>query len=433
MNDASPITVAGQAMAQPAFIPVSRSDLIEGLLSPDRWATNEERALASDVLMKIGSLRQHKSAVTLNQLSDLYDPFNPDDETVNPAQASEAERLETRRIFNTQLKDLITSANYHELHEHELEEILDKATPEGVHVEVDFKEYDVMLIFYRGAYDAPRTKRDYRRLFLKKTQYNVPTFLRLFLAIKFKPEAIRVQELMKDYGLDEQKARKRLKKMRRMLPPACSTDHIYLKIFKTIPRYDVEMLFPNIKVKMKYRDKLQLGGSALVGTTAWAVGTAAKLAVAVALSPMLLIGALVTGVGGIMYAQIRNIFITRDKYRMQLAQSLYFQNLANNQGALALIVDDAEEEDVKEEALLYTHLLRTPVHATQLDNLRNVINDFLNEKFGIDISFDIRDALDRLRAQGLVEDSPAGALRAMPLRDASRFLHERWCGALSQS
>ena len=433
MNDASPITVAGQAMAQPAFIPVSRSDIAKALLSPDRWANNEERALAHDVLMKIGSLRQHKSGVLLNHLSDLYDPFNPDDETVNVTEASEAERVEKRRQFNTQLKDLINRANYHELQEHELEEILDKATPEGVQVEVDFKEYDVMLIFYRGAYDAPRTKRDYRRLYLKKKQYGVPTFLRLFLAIKFKPEEIRVKEIMKDYGLEEEKARKKLKKMRRMLPPACSTDHIYLKIFKTIPRYDVEMLFPNIKVKMKYSDKLQLGGSALVGTAAWGLGTAAKLAVAVALSPMLLIGALVTGVGGIMYAQIRNIFITRDKYRMQLAQSLYFQNLANNQGALALVVDDAEEEDVKEEALLYTHLLRKPTQLTQLDDLRAVIDEFLNEKFGVKISFDIRDALDRLRAQGLVQDSPAGELRAMPLRDASRYLHERWCNALSPS
>ena len=433
MNDASPITVAGQAMAQPAFIPVSRSDIVKALLSPDRWDSNEERALASDVLMKIGSLRQHKSGVLLNQLNELYDPFNPDDETVNVTEASETERVEKRRLFNSQLKELINSANYHELQEHELEEILDKATPEGVHVEVDFKEYDVMLIFYRGPYDAPRNKRDYRRLFLKKKQYGVPHFLRLFIAIKFKPEEIRLKELMKDFGLDEEKARKRLKKMRRVLPPACSTDHIYLKIFKTIPRYDVEMLFPNINVKMKYRDKLQLGGSALVGTTAWAVGTAAKLAVAVALSPMLLIGALVTGVGGIMYAQVRNIFITRDQYRMQLAQSLYFQNLANNQGALALIVDDAEEEDVKEEALLYTHLLRKPAQGSQLDDLRADIDAFLKEKFGVDISFDVRDALERLRAEGLVQESPTGELRAMPLRDASRYLYERWCNALSPS
>jgi hypothetical protein len=433
MNDASPITIAGQAMAQPAFVPVSRSDIIESLLNPDRWDTAEDRKLAADVLNKIGALRQHRSGLMLNQLSDLYDPFNPDDETVDLAEPSEMERLEKRRLFNAKLKDLVRSANYHELQDHELEEILDKATPEGVHVDVDFKEYDVKLIFYRGAYDAKRTKRDYRRLFLKKKDYTIPTFLRLFLAIKFKPEEIRIKELMHDYGLDEPKARKRLKKMRRMLPPACSTDHIYLKTFKTIPRYDVEMLFPNIQVKMKYSDKLQLGGSALVGTAAWAVGTAAKLAVAVALSPLLLIGALATGVGGILYAQIRNIFITRDKYRMQLAQSLYFQNLANNQGALALIVDDAEEEDVKEEALLYTHLLREPVQDARLDSLQTSINQFLKEKFGVDISFDIHDALERLRAQGLVQDSPSGEIRAMPLGDASRHLYDRWCGALAQN
>jgi hypothetical protein len=433
MNDASPFNVTGQAIAQQAFIPVSRTDVIESLLSPDLWGTSEDRALAADVLLKIGALRQHRSGVMLNQLSDLYDPFNPDDETVNLSRASDEERLEKRRLFNSMLKELVTSANFHELEEHELQEILNMATPEGVHVDVDFKEYDVNLIFYRGAYDAPKTKRDFRRLFLRKVGYSTPTFMRLFLAIKFKPEDVRIKELMRDHGIDEEKAQKRLKKMRRMLPPSFSTDHIYLKVFKTIPRYDVEMLFPNIRVKMKYRDKVQLGGSAVVGTAAWAMGTAAKLAVAVALSPLMLVGAFATGIGGIMYAQVRNIVVTRDRYRMQLAQSLYFQNLANNQGALALIVDDAEEEDVKEEALLYAHLLRGPIHVTQLESLREVINEFLKERFNIDISFDIRDAMERLVAQGLVLESPAGDLSAMPLREASRHLHDRWCNALSPS
>lgn len=433
MNDASPITVPGQSMAQPAFIPVSRTDIIDGLLSPDRWDSREDRALAADVLTKIGALRQYKSGMTLNQLSDLYDPFNPDDETVNLSEASEMERLEKRRLFNTKLRELVTSANYNELREDELDEILNKSTPEGVYVDVDFKEFEVKLIYYRGAYDAPRVRRDIRKLFLKKVPYGVPTFLRLFLALKFKPEDIRIKEIMKDHDLDEEKARKKLKKMRRMLPPVFSTDHIYLKVFKTIPRYDVEMLFPNIRVKMKYRDKVQLGGSAVVGTAAWAIGTAAKLAVAVALSPVLLAGALATGVGGIVYAQIRNVFITRDRYRMQLAQSLYFQNLANNQGALALIVDDAEEEDVKEETLLYTHLLRTPVHGTQIESVRAEIDEFLKERFGVTISFDVHDALERLRAQGLVQDSPSGELRAMPLHEASRHLYDRWCGVLGQS
>jgi len=87
-------------------------------------------------------------------------------------------------------------------------------------------------------------------------------------------------------------------------------------------------------------------------------------------------------------------------------------------------------EDVKEEALLYTHLLRGPIPAAQIESLRETINEFLRKRFGIDIAFDIHDALGRLRAQGLVQDSPSGDLRAMPLREASRHLYDRWCAAL---
>jgi hypothetical protein len=177
---------------------------------------------------------------------------------------------------------------------------------------------------------------------------------------------------------------------------------------------------------MKYTDKLQLGGSALFGTATWIVGTASKLLVAVALSPLVLAGALVTGVGGIMYAQIRNIFITRDKYRMQLAQRLYFQNLANNQGALAMMIDEAEEEDIKEESLLYVHLLQTPVHHTQLDTVRGRINAFLAEHFGVDVNFDVNDALVRLTSLGLVQQTPGGDLRATPPDLAGVSLRTVW-------
>jgi hypothetical protein len=427
MNEVSPITLAGPDTARPIFIPVCRSDILNALLSPELWASSSQQAQAADVLRLIGMIRQHKSAETLNLLSDVYDPFNPDDETVNIAPPTEAERLEKRRIFNSRLKELISSANYQELNSKELEDILTSASPDGVHVDVDFQEYEVKLMYYRSESETTKRKRNLLWLYLKHKQYNVPTFERLFIAIKFKPEAQRIQEIMSADGLNEAKARKKLRKLRRMLPPSFSTDHIYIKVFKKIPRFDVEMLFPNIRVKMKYTDKLQLGGSAVFGMATWAVGTASKLLVAVALSPVMLAGALATGVGGVMYAQIRNIFITRDRYRMQLAQSLYFQNLANNQGALALMVDEAEEEDVKEEALLYIHLLRTPVHATQLENLQSRINIFLNKSFEVDVHFDIHDALARLIDLGLVTQSPLGDLRAMALDEARRHLHDRWC------
>lgn len=427
MNEASPITMAGDALPEPEFIPISRTDIIDALLSQDLWPSMSQRTQAADVLKKIALLRQFKSGDTLNQLSDIYDPFNPDDETVNVTEVSENERLEKRRTFNAMLRELVSSANYQELRPEELEEILTKVSPDGVQVEVDFKEYDVRLVYYRGVSYLERMRRDIRKLFLVRRPLHIPTFERLFMAIKFKPEDVRVQEIMRDQNLDEEKARKAVRRLRRVLPPAFSTDHIYIKIFKNIPRYDVEMLFPNIRVKMKYRDKLQLGGSAVVGTATWAVGTASKLLVAAALSPLMLAGALATGVGGIMYAQVRNVFITRDRYRMLLAQRLYFQNLSNNQGALALMVDEAEEEDVKEEALLYIHLLFTPLHASQIETLRSRINIFLKDRFGVDIHFDIHDAMRRLIALGLVTQSQMGDLRALPLPEAAPYLHQRWC------
>jgi len=427
MNEVSPITEGTPVLSKAAFIPVSRSDIFHALANPELWGAASQQAQVAEVINKIGLLRQYRSGVMLNELSDVYDPFNPDDETVNIIEASEMERLEKRRIFNSRLKELVTSANYRELLHDELEEVLTRASPDGVHVDVEFEEYEVKLMFYRGESTEERKKRDPMKLYLKHCHYEVPTFERLFLAIKFKPEELRVEEIMRSEGVDEKKARKMLRKMRRMLPPNVSTDHLYIKVFKDIPRYDVEMLFPNIRVRMKFMDKLRLGGSAVAGILTWAVGTASKLLVAVALSPIMLAGALLTGVGGVMYAQIRNIFITRDKYRMQLAQSLYFQNLANNQGALALMVDEAEEEDVKEEALLYVHLLQTPVHMTQIEIVRTRINGFINEHFGIDVNFDVHDALERLISLGLVHQSEGGDLRALPLEDANRHLRDAWC------
>jgi hypothetical protein len=428
MNDATPVEIIPASPASKTFIPISRADIIKAVSSPELWRGESERRLAQRVFYKIGCLRQHQSAKALNELSEAYDPFNPDDDTLNQEEFSVDQRTQKRRELVDKLRKHALSANYEELTEEGMEEVLSNASPDGVEVDVDFTEFEVKLLFFRGEATVTRSKRNMAKLFLSHYHYPVPIYLRLLLALKFKTEEVRIREIMAADNIDEQAARKKLHKLRKHLPKDASTEHVYLKIFKNIPRYDVEMLFPNIRVKMKYRDKLQLGGSALVGTLTWALGTATKLLVAVALSPVMLAIALLSGVGGIMYAQIRNIFITRDRYRMQLAQSLYFQNLANNQGALALIVDEAEEEDIKEEVLLYTHLLERPVSPAELDRVDARIEAFLKAKFGIDVNFDFHDALERLLASGLVVRTASGSYQALPVADADRHLRDRWVG-----
>jgi hypothetical protein len=427
MNETASTAVATGNARGAAFIPVSRNDIIEALLAPEFWRGEEERAIAKDVFRRIGCLRQHRSAVTLNEMSEVYDPFNPDDETVNLYTLNRKTQVEQRRVFNNRLRTLVSSANYNELDDDAIEAVLDQCSPDGVHVDVDFSEYDLRLLFCRGESEIHRSKRDVRWAYLKRHYYTVSIYRRLIMAIKFKPDDIRVAELMSEHNITVEKARKLLRKLRITMPPGVSSDHIYIKVFKDIPQLDVEMLFPNIQVRMKYRDKVQLGGSAFMGFVSWLLSTVTKLLATVALSPIMLVTALITGFGGIMYAQIRNFFVTRDRYRMQLAQNLYFQNLANNQGALAMMVDEAEEEDVKEEALLYAHLLGDTFNVSQLDALREHINAFLKDKFAVEVNFDIHDALARLIDNRIVSQSADGVLRAKPLKEANEHLHRVWC------
>jgi hypothetical protein len=427
MNEATPVAAAAEGVATSAFIPVSRSDVLEALLVPQYWRDDAERVLAREVFLKIGTLRQHKSALMLNELSDVYDPFNPDDETINQGELSPEEKREQLTVFNDRLHTLIGSANYVELTDEAIEIVLSNHSPDGVHVEVDFSEYELRQLFCRGEAIQARSKRDIWWAYLRRKQYTVPTYRRVVMALKFKPDEVRVSELMHLHGITEEKARKKLRKLRQNLPPSCSTSHIYLKIFKDIPRHDIEMFFPNIRVKIKNSDKMQIGGSAVFGAVSYTVGTAIKLVTVAVLSPMVLAGALAMGFGGIIYAQVRNIFIARDRYRMQLAQSLYFQNLANNQAALAMVVDEAEEEDVKEEILLYAHLLGGPFHVSQLELLRGYINKFLADNLGAVVNFDIEDALARLLDLGIVTQTASGDLVALPLASARDVLHQRWC------
>ncbi len=66
----------------------------------------------------------------------------------------------------------------------------------------------------------------------------------------------------------------------------------------------------------------------------------------------------VFGLSAVIFRQAMKFFHTRNHYMMVLAQNLYFCSLANNRGALTLIADGAEEEDVKEDMLLYAFLAR---------------------------------------------------------------------------
>jgi hypothetical protein len=111
---------------------------------------------------------------------------------------------------------------------------------------------------------------------------------------------------------------------------------------------------------------------------------------------------------------------------MVLAQNLYFCSLANNRGALTLIADGAEEEDVKEDMLLYAFLARHPSGHDALPQLKTLVTRFLAERCGVGVNFDAEDALKRLRADGLVSADADGRFSAITPEHARAHLDRLW-------
>jgi len=112
------------------------------------------------------------------------------------------------------------------------------------------------------------------------------------------------------------------------------------------------------------------------------------------------------------------------RYQKQLAETVYFRNLANNAGVLDLLVGAGEDQDAKEAMLAYAVLRREnrPLAKAEVDNFAEAI---LRERFGLDVNFEIHDAMDKLERLGLVSAEGEG-YAAIAADEALHRLDAAW-------
>ncbi|MEL7544893.1 MAG: TMEM143 family protein [Pseudomonadota bacterium] len=416
-------TIVGEEEKRETFIPLTRFAIIEKLCDPSVWTPGDVPKVR-DFFKCLGAVRNLSYTQLLLELKEVYLPFSPDRDTVRALTFTPEEFTSMQGRLTGLLRRILTSANYREITPAILEQIFEEKSAYGLDLSVDLAEFDELMVFSRGATVKQHTFRQWKTLWLKKHSETVPIFQRLFLLLKLKPEDVRLREIMVEEDIDEKQAAKRLKKLRQMLPEQASSDFVYLKMFKQIPRADLQMMFPNTRVKFKLADKLFLGATAGGGTIASVVTTISKLAL-VATNPLKALAALV-GLVAVIFRQVKKFFTQKNAYMMTLAQNLYFHNLADNRGVLTLLTDRAEEEDVKEEMLLYALLARGPLPRAELDDARQAIEQFLEEEFGVAVQFDAEDALSRLLDNGIVAEDGDGVLRTRAPSDGAAHLRAQW-------
>jgi hypothetical protein len=139
---------------------------------------------------------------------------------------------------------------------------------------------------------------------------------------------------------------------------------------------------------------------------------------------LIALGAGLGTLGGFLFRQIGKFKNRKIKFMKALAENLYFKNLDNNLGVFHHLIDDAEEEEVKE-AILGYYFLQTAGRPLTRGELDDRIEKWFADQWNCDLDFEIEDALQKLLRLELVE-LKGDLLTAKPLADAKRQLDNIW-------
>ncbi len=407
------------------FIPVTTLALVDRLTVPDAWP-NGDHGEARRFFRYLDFWRRQQHNRRLMTLLRSYEPFDPDSDLLITREYTAAEKLRLQKRTVADVKRILERANYVPIDPKSVEVILTKDSHYGLDLHVDLGVFEECLLFYRGASKKRDTRTNYRK-FMRKEEFDVPIYRRLCLLFKLKPFDVRVREVMAEKRVSEKEAAKIVTRMRGSLPAEVKEGNIYIKLFKNIPRNDLEMVFPNTRVRFRLWDKVKLGVTGGGAMGMGLVGTAGKLAAGglTVANPVALAGA-VAGLGGIAFRQGMNFMNQKQRYMVVMAQNLYFHAMADNRGVMIKLSERAAEEDVKEEILLYSVLAKETCNRKDLGLIDAAIESYLRGAFDIKVDFDLPDALERLIADGIVREDADGTLHTMPPAVAAQHLDAKW-------
>ncbi|MBI1649498.1 TMEM143 family protein [Hyphomicrobium sulfonivorans] len=404
------------------FIPVTRFALLDRLTSPTAWPNGQAQE-ARRFFRYLDHWRRQQYTAELHELEETYEPFSPDSDLLMTRAFTPDERAVMQHRILRGMERILQQANYVQIQHSDVAQILTQDSAYGLDLHVDLCAFDELLLFYRGASSRRNHRRRWNKFYLRE-EFDVPIFQRLFLLFKVKPFEKHVREVMQTQQLNRRDAEKFVKKARETIPSEVKESCVYMKLFKNIPRSDIEMVFPNTRVRFRFYDKLRLSATAGGGLTLGTVSAAGKIAM-LASNPVAAATALF-GLGGIAFRQTMNFMNQKQRYMVVMAQNLYFHAMADNRGVMLKLAARAAEEDIKEEMLLYSVLAKEDAYMQDIEAIDAAIEQYLASSFGVSVDFDISDALERLTADGLVVEQPDGRLLTMPPAEAALHIDKKW-------
>ena len=379
------------------YIPISRSKIKEELFQleelPDKVSTGLRK-----ISQMLEVIWHHSSHAQLEKLKNLYESMNPDQIGV-PDSVGKEEFLET-------LREALHKGNWREISEEEMDAAHEGENVFPISLNVRFDELVTSHLFKLGEITKPEQRTS---LFgLKKEDIIVESYDRVIQILQFKDE-------------DWFKERKRMKHY-----PGEVAGGLHLRLFKTVPKLDLETIFPNTSPEMRYIDKIKIIAPLIGGLFTLLIKFGPLLLGSSAGDTSIsIIGGICAAFGTYILKSYMSYQKTRDKYQTQISMDLYFKGQANNAAVLNMIIDLAEEQEVKEALLAYTFLLVDQEHHNY-ESLDRRIEEWLLNTFDVEVGFEIDDAIRKLGDMRLLLKKEDGSLSVLPIEESLKILDDYW-------
>lgn len=398
------------------FIPVRKANLISAL-AKDNLTADQTRDFYT-LCTFLGAYFHHDFYDELTDLKDLFARLN--EERTNGTDSSGDQAFaELEQTF----VGVLNRANFMELSQEEVTRLGGDNPLLDVKTRTPLDIYETVRLFYRGQ----RKEMVTHKTFLARKELAQDTFDDVVVLVRFR----------KDTALT---ARQRLLNRKRSLPGGALPGSVMIKSFRHIARSELPMLLPDVQVVMSRKDALFLGGPALVGGIPILLNIIPALSVVLVVIGAFLgfsgtvkqddlmkaVGALsaLVGAGAFMFRQYSNYAFRKLKYQKRVADNVYFKNVNNDSGVFDTLISTAEEQEVKEVILAYHAILAFgPVaHEGELDRR---IESWLKAGFGIEIDFEVADALEKLEGLGFLTQRDQ-KISVIPLEEALTRLDMLW-------
>lgn len=386
------------------YIPLLPDDLQARLMDRDELSADQQVAFRK-FNQALTAVLHHRAHRTHDHLNRLYVDLDPDNET-GSAVGSEEEVDAAASMATKAIRDALLAANYTQLTQEEIEASVGVASHWGVPLHVDFAVFKQLAVYARGdVIGAKNLSRWYRPW--RQELVDVAIYQRAVVVFQLEDHC-QIEEGVDSSGL-------------------------HLRMFKNIPKLDVDMLLPGTEVRITWFDRTRivvpsLGG---IGMTIWKIVRTALLVAALSVySAVILIGLTLAAIGYIVRS-VMNYFQTRNRYILSLTRSLYHQKLGTNAGVLYRLLEEAHQQRHCEVMVAYYAMLTVAdadVDTGTLSRrrLKRRVERIIREVLSLEIDFDVEETLQLMTELDICQQLPESRYRWESAQQANENLHAWW-------